>query len=311
MGFVPQHDAQAMWLDLGFEHILTSWQYVFAEAYFMLTLGVVIVRRAVPFRVKNSGFLLNHFGLWLVIVGMTLGNGDKEKVGMRLVEKQTEWRGITPQGQLVEMPLAITLHSFHIDDYNPSIGFIDNATQELIIEQKHEQQFLIDSGAQVVKQGWKIRVVNYLPDASLFEKRFVRFASKGSVPAAYIEAVNAQGERSEGWISCGNYLSPTVSLRLDRRVSLVMLPPRPKCYRSKLHIDSKYGESMDTVLEVNRPVQIVGWKLYQTGFDDKKGKWSDVSIIEAVRDPWLPVIYVGMALLIAGAAVMFWKGRKG
>lgn len=40
------------------------------------------------------------------------------------------------------------------------------------------------------------------------------------------------------------------------------------------------------------------------------GKWSNVSVFELVRDPWLNVVYVGIYLLIIGAIGMFLTASK-
>lgn len=35
------------------------------------------------------------------------------------------------------------------------------------------------------------------------------------------------------------------------------------------------------------------------------GRWSNSSIFELVTDPWLPMVYTGIALLLLGAVLMF------
>ena len=50
--------------------------------------------------------------------------------------------------------------------------------------------------------------------------------------------------------------------------------------------------------------------IYQQSYDETMGKWSKLSVINAVRDPWLPVVYFGIFLLIAGAVYLFWIGRE-
>ena len=53
-----------------------------------------------------------------------------------------------------------------------------------------------------------------------------------------------------------------------------------------------------------------GWKLYQAGYDESAGRWSTLSLVEAVRDPWLPSVYVGFFMIMAGNVLFFWKGVK-
>ena len=63
---------------------------------------------------------------------------------------------------------------------------------------------------------------------------------------------------------------------------------------------------------MNKPLDVDGWKIYQLSYDENLGRWSDVSIFELVKDPWLPAVYCGIALMLAGAVIMFLKsGKKG
>ena len=35
------------------------------------------------------------------------------------------------------------------------------------------------------------------------------------------------------------------------------------------------------------------------------GKWSNLSVFELVRDPWLPAVYFGIYMILMGAVLMF------
>ena len=50
--------------------------------------------------------------------------------------------------------------------------------------------------------------------------------------------------------------------------------------------------------------------IYQYSYDDSKGKYSDTSLFELVRDPWLKVVYTGIFMLLAGALFLFIAGPK-
>jgi hypothetical protein len=95
---------------------------------------------------------------------------------------------------------------------------------------------------------------------------------------------------------------------LDRDRYLAMTFPEPKKFASDLVIEDPELGEIEVRLEVNKPYKHMGWKLYQQSYDEKMGKWSRVSVIEAVRDPWLPVVYAGIFMLLAGAAYLFWTG---
>ena len=95
---------------------------------------------------------------------------------------------------------------------------------------------------------------------------------------------------------------------LDNHYFLAMTIPEPEKFSSDIVIMDGVEESPLT-LEVNKPYKHRGWKLYQLSYDERMGKWSQVSVIEAVRDPWLPIVYFGIFLLLAGAMYLFWIGQ--
>ena len=89
-----------------------------------------------------------------------------------------------------------------------------------------------------------------------------------------------------------------------------MLFPEPKEYISKIEILTTERPPESISLEVNKPYYIDGWKLYQMGYDYELGRWSNTSIIEVIRDPWLRIVYAGIFMMLAGAMFMFWVGSK-
>jgi len=88
-----------------------------------------------------------------------------------------------------------------------------------------------------------------------------------------------------------------------------MLPAEPKKFSSELSIQTKSGKNITTTIEVNRPFKIDGWTIYQLSYDTRLGRWSNLSVLELVRDPWLPVVYFGIFLMMGGAAFLFITGK--
>jgi len=70
----------------------------------------------------------------------------------------------------------------------------------------------------------------------------------------------------------------------------------PKQFISSLLID---GTRMET--SVNSPCSYEGYTIYQDGYDAKNGRYS---VIQLVRDPWLPLVYLGMGLLAVGSVFL-------
>ncbi len=82
----------------------------------------------------------------------------------------------------------------------------------------------------------------------------------------------------------------------------------PKRYASDIHILTKSGKNIHTTVDVNKPVEVDGWKIYQYGYDEAMGAQSRISIFELVSDPWLPYVYAGIYMMLAAALLMFITG---
>ena len=78
----------------------------------------------------------------------------------------------------------------------------------------------------------------------------------------------------------------------------------PKRFASKIQILTKTGKTIGTTIDVNKPYEVDGWKIYQYGYDTQMGAKSQITILELVRDPWLPLVYTGFYMMLAGAVIM-------
>ena len=83
----------------------------------------------------------------------------------------------------------------------------------------------------------------------------------------------------------------------------------PKRFASEIQILTKTKKNIETVVDVNKPYEVDGWKIYQYGYDTQMGAQSQISILELVSDPWLPLVYTGIYMMLAGAVCMFVLGR--
>ena len=84
----------------------------------------------------------------------------------------------------------------------------------------------------------------------------------------------------------------------------------PKRFASEIHILTKTGKNIETTVDVNKPYEVDGWKIYQYGYDTQMGAQSQISILELVSDPWLPWVYAGIYMMMAGAVCMFVIGGR-
>ena len=299
----------------GIERITMSWPFVLLFLYFLFVLGFVTLKRIVSFRWRDVPFMLNHVGLFITLLAAILGNGDLRRLRMTVPLENPEWRASDDKNEMIELPLAIELRSFTIDEYPPKLMLIDNTTGKALPEKQPENILVEEIPLAGNLQGWKVEVTRSLPMAACVMGQdtvnFVEFHSEGATTALYVKARNElTGRQKEGWVSCGSFLFPYKALRLDSLTSLVMPEREPQRFASKVKVYTQEGTITEDTIEVNRPMEIEGWKIYQLSYDESKGGWSDISIFELVRDPWLPVVYTGIVMMMLGAVCLFVNAQK-
>lgn len=75
----------------------------------------------------------------------------------------------------------------------------------------------------------------------------------------------------------------------------------PKRFASDISVYTEDGKNLRGVVEVNKPLKVNGWMIYQYGYDNARGSKSPYSVFMLVKDPWLPIVYTGIFLMLAGA----------
>lgn len=302
MGLIRQDEnAPATLLFLNIKH---SWMYLLAQVYILTTLGFTIIRRF-SFSLKNAGFMMNHIGLWIVLAGAAFGSGDIERYTMRVEKGTVEWIGVDRNDQMQELPVAIFLEDFKIDYYPPQAGIWSVSEEKLL---KNPSFNLNSADTIFIWNQFKFEIKQVLQNAWLMGDTFREAPIPGSVYAAQVCISENKSEKRCSWISSTSSLQQPFSMAFSDDYELVMKPPKARLYQSDVTVYTRNGNEISAPVTVNKPVSIDGWKIYQFGYDESMGQWSTSSVFELVRDPWLPVIYTGLCMLLCGAIFIFVTG---
>ena len=78
----------------------------------------------------------------------------------------------------------------------------------------------------------------------------------------------------------------------------------PKRFASAIQIQTQSGKTIQAVVEVNKPFEVDGWKIYQYSYDTRLGAKSQMAVLELVSDPWQPLVYTGIYMMLAGALLL-------
>ena len=303
---------------IGLTRMLSFWPFVLIYGRLTGIVGLIAIRQILHFRLRELPSLLSHLGGFIAIVAATLGSADMERVKLTASMDMPEWRATHEQGFL-ELPLAIQLEKFTIDEYPPKLLIINSKTGKSI-PAKNPEIVLVDKHFREGKLlKWRIRVRQNLPLAAPVVTsdtvKYVGWGSSGAVTALLVEAQPMEGDRAVGkplvgWVTCGSYLFPFQELKLTKDLSLVMARREPERYTSRIHVYTRSQKNIVATVEVNKPVSVDGWRIYQLSYDESMGRWSETSTFELVKDPWLPAVYVGIFLLLAGAVLTFIFSQK-
>ncbi|HKK60350.1 MAG TPA: cytochrome c biogenesis protein ResB [Salinivirga sp.] len=302
MGLIPQQAAGAP----GLFNMLDSWAYLLSYAWLLIVLGLSALKRIRPFKLKHTGYLLNHVGLWIAFAAAGLGAGDLSRLNMYLQEGQTTWYAYNENRTRIELPFAFKLKDFVLENYPAKIALISQGNSEILKQNGKPLIADLPVDDSINMAGYNIRTMTYISNAiRMKENHFQPSQDTGAVQAAMM---SINGVRY-GWVSPGNFMYASRLLSINDSIALAMLKPEPKRYASEVEVFSKNGNRFEEVIEVNKPLRIEGWKVYQTDYDQRFGRWSRLSVLELVRDPWLPVVYVGLFMMIAGAFWLIFQGK--
>lgn len=311
MGIIPQIPSESNIItNLGLNHITSNWAFLLILFQFLTCLGLISIKRILQFKWSNFGFILNHLGLFLALITGILGSGDLQRLTLDVYEGKPSWIATDAQKNEIELPFAFYLKDFVIEEYNPKLALIDNKTGS-ISHNNGKNLYLVKKGEKYIFKNFEVTVNDFLSNSGRIGARYEKVNEIGSPPSASISIKNIENDSIvNGWISSGSFRYPYESLKISDDYSIVMTIPEVKKFSSDIDILTKEGERISTVLEVNKPFNFKGWEIYQLSYNDKMGKWSDLSVLELVKDPWLPFIYIGIFMMIAGAFYMFWMGNK-
>lgn len=313
MGFIPQQEMPgSVVTQLGITHLTRSWPYLLVVVYLLTVLTFTIYKRAYPLTWKNAAFLMNHAGLWIVLVAASLGTADLKRLSMSLTEGEKKETAYGQGETQYKVPFAVKLHDFQMEEYNPKIAVYDHS-EGGVLKAKQTNPVRIQPNLDHQVGSWNLQIKKYLPAAIKQENKYVESDKRGAAPAALVEVRHSgnQNISKTGWITCGTQWMKSKHLPVSRKISVVMARPEAKEFASEITIYHKNTNSeKDYRLVVNKPYSFGPWKIYQSGYDSKAGRYSKISVLELVYDPWLEVVYTGIIMMIIGAFYLMFFGKR-
>ncbi len=330
MGLTRQVSSTSDPIDaLGLSKMLQFWPFVLEYVLMTVVIGMTALKQISAFTARRIPSLMCHIGLFVFLTCSVLGGADMQRLKMYCEPGQPEWRGLDELQNVVELPLAVQLNKFDIKEYPPKLMLVDDSGRALPVGKPATMVATEDAKGQLMD--WDVEILQYMEEAlpvaldnmaeSLQSEmsQMIRMDSLGTLlsrdgyresdtpGAATVVRVRATrgNEVKEGWASTGSYRFSGPTVQLTPEIRLAMSSREPESFSSDVDIYTQDGAAQKAVITVNNPVTVAGWKIYQYSYNEQMGKWSNYSVLELVRDPWLPAVYTGIFLILAGAIGIF------
>ena len=148
---------------------------------------------------------------------------------------------------------------------------------------------------------WKVREIPFILN-HLGVAIAVVAATLGSADKQSLQLTAFTGEPQWRTVDEKGILhKPGLTIQLHKFTLEEYADGTPKRFASDITVYMEDGNAVRGTVEVNKPLKVNGWKIYQYGYDVNSGANSAYSVFQLVRDPWLPWVYLGIFMMIAGA----------
>lgn len=298
---------------LGFRQMFTSFPFLAMVMMMLLSLSTVLGRRLCTRKPGNLGFILNHAGLILIIVGMAAGSAQLVMARVQLHAGVPTSTVVDDADRSYELGATVTLDRFAMEWYPPQlrIASMGEAKPEEHQHRISSAHFAVQEGQAFNIEGVEGRVLRYFPSATFDHAQNQIVAAKyiSGFSAAELEYTKADGEKATEWVVSGSSMRAPIFIPVDETRWLYMTVPAPKAYRSHLTVGTDQ-HARNMTLAVNQPIRVGKWQLYQSSYEANPMMETTDSILQAVRDPALPIVYLGFIFLLVGAFVTFWAPAR-
>jgi len=338
--FTEKHPGFAHWLPLfsrfGFTNMFHSWGFITLLCVLAASVAactsrrVETIRRTVGFaRRRAIGSMITHVSFLLILTGGVVRGvwGEKGYIALRAGETKREF---VADDKARPLPFALQLTKFEIqtDEERTLVGEAPKEdTHQLVVQWPARQlstqiPLRLNATHALTPQGeepsgdntFKIKVLKYVPDFVMnSETREIASRSEAPNNPAVLVEVAGPNYQNNRWVFA-NFPDMVVHsegespLRILFQRVAAAAEVRPaiagtiKNFQSTLNIvDGPVVRAK--AVAVNRPLSYKGYTFYQTGYNPNDLSWTSLQV---VRDPGVPLVYAGFALIIVGLSIVFY-----
>ena len=322
---------------IGLTNVFSSWWFIGLSSALGASLIACISRR-VRIIVKSSGLpgmerarmvgtLLVHTGLLLTLLGgaIRIFFAEQGVIQFREGEQVTDF--VTEDQQHQPLPFTLQLVKFEIERYaapqavkgvegvfpDEALGLQLPGETEVTdwpVVLAMEREVVVKVPPAGTNRVLRVAVLRRVPDFAVDPMTSAVFSrSDNLVNPALLVRVTEGGVASERWLLARfpdfdmNAKPDEASLPLPFSMNYLVAAndqgkQQVKSFKSTLRVLQGGSVVREQMIEVNAPLNYGGYAFYQSGYNEEDLSWTALRV---VRDPSVPVVYLGFILMGIGA----------
>ncbi len=327
--FIPQNEEAALYIEkygqlgyrallsLGLTDIYSAWYFILLLLLFSLNLSVCLFNR-LSFKMRSLGTMLSHFSILVILLGALIGMFYGQKGLLKLNKGEEASYFISRKEKRIDLGFSIRLDQFiyneQIDPKEKLFVYLPQKEAVCMVQGSPGQEKAkgiiagippeIGVETAIADTGYKIKVLRYLPDFVMDTSTKVAISRSAmpNNPAIEVELKDKKSKAKTFWVFAR---FPDMHQEIDKDFKFIYhwVGRRPKDFISKVTILKGGQEIMRRDIRVNEPLRFGGYTFFQSTYDNAALKWSGLQV---VKDPGVPVVYLGFFLLISGLTVIFY-----
>jgi len=250
-------------------------------------------------RYSHWAFFITHIGFIIIIIGAVMGRLWSEKGSIIIEEGAMNDTVHLRNGSEKKLPFALALDDFKMEYYSdleissPGINESERKT--------------VDIGSELSSPDGKysIHVDAIYPDA-VFENDKIVERSKDFISPIMQVSIIENGIAKEKVFLFPDEKPITTSSGISLRYLIDPNNP-PKDWISEIVVISGNQPVGRKTVRVNHPLDFAGWPFYQSSYDQEGFRYT---VLEAAKDPGVPVVYTGFIVLLIGVSFIFFFSHR-
>lgn len=315
-------------------NVFYSWWFVALLATLSASVATCSVRRFATVRRATGsarrralGSMLTHISILLILAGGVIRGVWGEKGHLEFREGETAAHFVADAGQRA-LPFAMRLAKFEIETYgaepaaeectmHEKASEVDACCNGLLVawpEKNLKATLPAKVGVEQAFGEFKITVLRYVPDF-IVDTKTREVSSRSDAPhnPAILVAVAGPTYSNHRWLFAKfpdfvmhNKDAPAAGpspLEMVYQNHTAAQPKRMPAGPVKSFKSTVELPDGTHTLEVNRPLSYGGYTFYQSGYNPDDLTYTSLQV---VKDPGVPVVYAGFALMLAGLFIVFY-----